>query len=244
MIATASSRPARSSNPATSGRGRLPVLLIALASALVSAGAVLAVLARRVDALLWRRRSAPEHRAAHHRFTHAGVRPNWHGVAAAAAPADAAAGGARCVVAQRPRGRDTIGDLLRPGRHVSVRCRAPGFPKCSRGRCGGGVVRTESERALSCVHAHDGSGVFCDARGAAVFHRAFRRDARARERRGGRDCGVRWHADTLRRLVSYPVRDGIFSVYCPPPVPECLRLWCDCLAWADPLAGIQRPGLR
>src|SRR5579859_7739449 len=39
MIATASSSPSRTSEPATSGRGRLPVLLIALASALVSGAA-------------------------------------------------------------------------------------------------------------------------------------------------------------------------------------------------------------
>src|SRR5579872_7436627 len=100
--------------------------------------------------------------------------------------------------------------MFRPGRHVSVRCRAPGFPKCGRGWRGGGVVRTQSERALFAISAYDGGGVFCDARGPAVFHGAVSRDARARERRGGGDRGVRWHADTLRGWFLIPFVTAYF----------------------------------
>ena len=135
-----------------------------------------------------------------------------------AASADASLRDARCLVAQRPGGRDSIGRGFRRGGRVSVRRRAPLVRFDCRRTGRGAAVRAQSQYVVSAIDADDRSDLRGGAGGAAVGDAVVPRFAIGLGGAGGRGGVERGVAHALRRLVPDSVRRAVLSDHRAPEI--------------------------
>src|SRR5208283_1904163 len=137
------------------------------------------VLHARLSAAVWRCGGAPGDRAAHPGLAQSWAGATGRGVAAAAAPADAAVCTEAGVVAERAGGRVAVAGVLCAQR-CGVLSAVPTDGGAALGVGGDGVLRAESEPAVSGDDGDDGAAVF----GAADLGHAADGGVRGRDPRG------------------------------------------------------------
>src|SRR5579863_2676469 len=124
----------------------------------------------RLDSVLRRRGSASGYRAPRRGFTLPRLRSTGHGVAAAAACADAAAGVEQPAMAQRAGGCDPVVGLLHLRGRLAIRFDSQGGPFLGGGAGVAWPAGAQSESFVFAVHPHDGDDISGGVHGVALLH--------------------------------------------------------------------------